>query len=131
MLRKFYLLGQLALCIASGCQLDFMTTPSEVKILKSIRRSIFKIRVVSQDPNFRRPWSYRTASKSTGTGFYIGANRILTNAHVVANGRYITVQKDGDEKAFPAYVTFIAHDCSISSFFAKNDGVRKELKTII
>ena len=114
MLRKFYLLGQLALCIASGCQLDFMTTPSEVKILKSIRRSIFKIRVVSQDPNFRRPWSYRTASKSTGTGFYIGANRILTNAHVVANGRYITVQKDGDEKAFPAYVTFIAHDCDLA-----------------
>ena len=130
MLRKFFLLSQFGLLLTAGCQLDFFASPSEVKILSSIRRSIFKIRVVSQEPNFRRPWAYRNASKSTGTGFFIGSNRILTNAHVVANGRYITVQKDGDEKAYPAYVTFIAHDCDLAILSVAEADYFKDLKAL-
>src|SRR4051812_31042307 len=56
--------------------------------LEVIRRSIYKIEVVAQSPDFIRPWVYDNEVQAMGTGFYIGQGRILTNAHVVANGRF-------------------------------------------
>lgn len=82
--------------------------------LKKIRASLYKIRVVSQTVDFRQPWNHSQARKGTGSGFYIGKNRILSNAHVVANARFITVQRDGDPVASPAFVTYIAHDCDLA-----------------
>lgn len=84
------------------------------------RRSVFKIAVVSQSPDFQKPWKMDPTQESSGTGFYIGHNRILTNAHVVANARYITVQRDGDPIREPATVTFIAHDADLAIITARN-----------
>jgi hypothetical protein len=38
----------------------------------------------------------------------------MTNAHVVANSRYITVERDGDPNKYPAQVQFIANDCDLA-----------------
>src|SRR5258708_18813667 len=38
----------------------------------------------------------------------------MTNAHVVANSRYITVERDGDPNKDPAQVQFIANDCDLA-----------------
>ncbi|PYJ43759.1 MAG: serine protease, partial [Verrucomicrobia bacterium] len=37
-----------------------------------------------------------------------------TNAHVVANSRYLTVERDGDPNKYPATVQFIANDCDLA-----------------
>lgn len=79
-----------------------------------VRGSVFKIEVVSQTPRFTRPWLQNSSSSSTGSGFYIGNNHILTNAHVVANGKFITVQRDGDDRPVEVRVAFIAHDCDLA-----------------
>lgn len=79
-----------------------------------LRRSIFKIRTTSQDLDFANPWRYQASGQSSGTGFYIGDNLIMTNAHVVANSRFITVQRDGDSEPVPALVKFIAHDSDLA-----------------
>src|SRR5438552_17838682 len=47
-------------------------------------------------------------------GFVIDGTRIMTNAHVVSNSRYITVERDGDPNRYPATVQFIAHDCDLA-----------------
>ncbi len=83
-------------------------------VLENVRKSIFKINVISTSPKFGQPWLYHTKSSSSGSGFYIGNNRILTNAHVVSHGKYIGVQKDGDDKPMSARVEFIAHDCDLA-----------------
>jgi S1-C subfamily serine protease len=51
---------------------------------------------------------------SSGTGFYIGDGKILTNAHVVANASSLTVQRDGDSRHMQAYVQFIGHDVDLA-----------------
>ena len=93
----------------------------------SLRRSVYKIQTVSQDANFQSPWKSIPGGSSSGTGFYIGDQRILTNAHVVASTSFITVQRDGDPEPVPAYVTYIAHDADLALLTTKDpkifDGV--------
>jgi S1-C subfamily serine protease len=84
------------------------------KISDNIRKSLVKIRVVSQALNYKTPWKYLNQRKSSGTGFFIGYNKILTNAHVVANAKSITIQRDGSPKLSTAFVKFIAHDCDLA-----------------
>jgi len=52
--------------------------------------------------------------RGIGAGFVIDGNRIMTNAHVVSNSRYLTVERDGDPNKYPAKVLFVAHDCDLA-----------------
>ncbi|MEY2547338.1 MAG: hypothetical protein QOG48_2455 [Verrucomicrobiota bacterium] len=53
-------------------------------------------------------------ARGVGAGFVIEGNRIMTNAHVVSNTRFITVERDGDPNKYPATVQFVAHDCDLA-----------------
>ena len=94
------------------------------------RKSILKIRVTSQTPNYAQPWLTNATRRSSGTGFYIGKNRIMTNAHVVADGKYITVQKDGDEKPVIARVKFVAHDSDLAILEVKDSSYFEGVKAM-
>ena len=59
---------------------------------EEIKSSIVKIFTVANQPDFNAPWSSHV-SKFTGSGCIISGNRILTNAHVVADGTYVEVLK--------------------------------------
>ena len=82
--------------------------------LAGLRRSVYKITVVSQYPDFAQPWRLIPSGTSSGSGFYIGDGRILTNAHVIANATFITVQRDGDQLPVPARVLHVAHDSDLA-----------------
>lgn len=84
--------------------------PKKKLPLDNLRKSIFKIHVNSSEPRFAQPWLMTASARSTGSGFYIGDSRIMTNAHVVSHGKYITVQRDGQAEPMAAYVEYIAHD---------------------
>ncbi len=79
-----------------------------------LRRSVFKIYVDSQEYQPRRPWKQSRNEKSSGSGFHVGGGRIMTNAHVVANARYLALLRDGESEPTPAFVEFIAHDCDLA-----------------
>jgi S1-C subfamily serine protease len=82
--------------------------------LGAVRKAIFKVQVISQEPDYKQPWNHQPVKSSSGTGFYIGPAGILTNAHVVANGKFISVLKDGDDEPVSARVKFMAHDCDLA-----------------
>ena len=79
----------------------------------SINRSIVKIFTVSKTPNYLEPWN-STVRRSSGSGSIISGNRILTNAHVVANRTFIEVKKYGDTRKYQAKVKFVSHDVDLA-----------------
>ncbi|MGC1482037.1 MAG: trypsin-like peptidase domain-containing protein [Chthoniobacterales bacterium] len=79
-----------------------------------IRRSLVRIQTVSQSPDYNAPWNAGHVTQGVGAGFVISDNRIMTNAHVVSDARFITVTKDGESKPYPASVLHIAHDCDLA-----------------
>jgi len=82
--------------------------------IAEIRKSLVRITTTSQEPNFRTPWTPGSISGGVGAGFVISGKRILTNAHVVSNARFLSVERENDPKHYIARVLQIAHDCDLA-----------------
>jgi S1-C subfamily serine protease len=79
-----------------------------------IAESLVRIEATSQEPDYKTPWSPGEVVSGVGAGFVIGGDRIMTNAHVVSNARFLAVSKEGDPKPYTARVLHIAHDCDLA-----------------
>ncbi|HEX7516935.1 MAG TPA: trypsin-like peptidase domain-containing protein [Chthoniobacterales bacterium] len=79
-----------------------------------IQKSLVRITATEVEPDYRAPWNSGGIQRGIGAGFVIEGNRIMTNAHVVSNSRYLTVERDGDPNKYPATVLFVAHDCDLA-----------------
>jgi S1-C subfamily serine protease len=79
-----------------------------------IQNSVVRITATDVEPDYKAPWNSGAVQRGTGAGFLIDGGRIMTNAHVVSNSRYLTVERDGDPNKYPATVLFVAHDCDLA-----------------
>jgi S1-C subfamily serine protease len=96
------------LFLASAAALVGQNAPSDVY------RSVLRIEVATQIPDYETPWNSGRFSGGIGTGFIIGKNKILTNAHVVSNARRVLITVHGSPTKYPAKVEHIAHDCDLA-----------------
>ncbi len=92
-----------------------------VTSIEQLRRSVVRLTVTSQDPDYTQPWNPGGISRGTGSGFVISGNRIVTNAHNIANARVIAVEKEGDARPYEATVKFAAHDCDLAMIEVKDE----------
>ena len=53
-----------------------------------VQKSLVRITATALDPDYKAPWNAGALQRGVGAGFVISGNRIMTNAHVVANSRY-------------------------------------------
>lgn len=79
------------------------------------QRSVVKIYVTWQQENYALPWQGGRPASGTGSGLVISRRRILTNAHIASDARFIEVQKAGDARKFTAKPDFLGHDCDLAT----------------
>jgi S1-C subfamily serine protease len=79
-----------------------------------VRKSLARIANTAQEPNYKQPWLPGFTGSSSGTGWVVSKDRILTNAHVVSNARFLTLEKENDPKKYIAEVEHVAHDCDLA-----------------
>jgi S1-C subfamily serine protease len=82
--------------------------------IAEVRKSLVRITTTSQEPNYRLPWAPGSVGAGTGAGFVIDGKRIVTNAHVVSNARFLSVERENDPKRYIARVLHVAHDCDLA-----------------
>ncbi|MCX7998868.1 MAG: serine protease, partial [Leptospiraceae bacterium] len=85
-----------------------------------IRKGVVQIKVFSQGYDAYSPWQTTKITSSTGTGFLISSERILTNAHVISNAKFIQVQRYNQTTWYEANVEFVAHDCDLAILKTKD-----------
>lgn len=73
-----------------------------------------KIHVKSRKYDYAKPWGTPTFPSSTGSGFIIEGNRIVTNAHVVDGAIFIEVELAKDSKKYTAKIKKISHECDLA-----------------
>ena len=75
---------------------------------------IVRIENAAIQPDYRTPWNGARPTGGSGTGFLIGKNSFLTNAHVVSNASRLIIKRVDDAKPHLARIQFIAHDCDLA-----------------
>ena len=100
-------LWHIALPLALLC-VSALAEPNET------RKSIARITTTAQSANYRVPWLPGQVGGGSGTGWVVAADRLMTNAHVVSDARFVTVEKENDPKKYVATVEHIAHDCDLA-----------------
>ena len=93
-----------------------------------IRKSLARITNTAQEFNYRVPWQPGAVGGGSGTGWAVGKDRLMTNAHVVSNARLLTVEKEGDPKKYVATVEHIAHDCDLATLKVEDKDFWKDVK---
>ena len=86
----------------------------------AVYQSVLRIEAATQVPDYQTPWNSGRFGGGIGTGFIIGKNQILTNAHVVSNARRVLITVHGSPQKYPAKVDFIAHDCDLALLSVEN-----------
>jgi S1-C subfamily serine protease len=81
---------------------------------QAIDKAIVKIYAVYSDYDYDMPWQLAGQERGVGSGCIIGGNRVLTNAHVVANQTFIQVKRAGQAKKYNASVETVAHECDLA-----------------
>ena len=82
--------------------------------------NIVNIEVSILNPDYREPWNSGQPSSASGTGWLVGPNRFVTNAHVVSNGTRFVIRTTSDPEPHPARVIAVAHDCDLALIEAIN-----------
>ena len=101
-------------CFFLICSAFFLATDLSAQQGGKIQNSVVRISATDVEPDYRAPWNSGAIQRGVGAGFVVSGGRIMTNAHVVSNSRYLTVERDGDPNKYPARVLFVAHDCDLA-----------------
>ncbi|HEY1769279.1 MAG TPA: trypsin-like peptidase domain-containing protein [Chthoniobacterales bacterium] len=113
------------------CALLFLAAASaQAQPNERIQTSLVRITATDVEPDYRAPWNSGQIERGVGAGFVIDGQRILTNAHVVSNSRFLTVEREGDPNKYPATVQFVAHDCDLATVQVANPGFWKGMKPL-
>lgn len=120
MFRRFALLAALALSFAPAARAD----------VSDVRKSVFRITNTLQSPDYRAPWNPGNIARGVGAGFLISGGRIMTNAHVISDARFIEIEREGDPKKYPAKVEFVANDCDLAVLTVLDPSFKTGLKEL-
>jgi hypothetical protein len=71
--------------------------------------AIVKVFVTASAPNYLLPWQNKPPKEVTGSGFAISGRRLLTNAHVVADHKFVMVRKLSSPTKYQAKVEAVGH----------------------
>ena len=92
----------------------FASSQSSAKGKQEIKDAIVKIYTVASEPSYFSPWKIGDPESSTGSGCVISGERILTNAHVISNQKYMQVQPYGQSKRYNAHVLYVSHEADLA-----------------
>jgi len=118
----------LKLCLLILCCTQFAHADNREH--EQLKRSIIKIYTTAAAPDFFNPWALLNAQQLSGSGAVIDGKQILTNAHVIANGSYIQVQRHGDAQKFRAQVKFVSHDADLALLTVDDESFFKDTRPL-
>mmetsp|Transcript_17446 Transcript_17446/g.26969 ORF Transcript_17446/g.26969 Transcript_17446/m.26969 type:complete len:664 (-) Transcript_17446:105-2096(-) len=98
--------------------------PSQSQLKTSVQfhlQSVVKLYVKKVVPSQTGPWKMSSEHSSTGTGFIIPPNRLLTNAHVVHRAQSILCRPQSGSRKFECSIESISLPLDLAILVVKED----------
>jgi S1-C subfamily serine protease len=92
--------------------------------------NIVNIEVSTLNPDYREPWNAGSPGGGSGTGWLVGKNRFVTNAHVVSDATRLVIRTTSDPEPHAARVIAVAHDCDLALIEALEPQAFEKLKPL-
>jgi S1-C subfamily serine protease len=92
-----------------------------------IKGSLVKIYTVANPADLLSPWQGLGTETYVGSGVIIEGNRILTNAHLVAEQVSIEVKRQGMTRRLEASVEAVGHECDLALLKVDDEGFFKDV----
>ena len=92
--------------------IGLLATPAYAQ--RDLEEATVKIYAVYSEYDYDMPWQLVGQDRGVGSGCIISGNRVLTNAHVVANQTFIQIKRAGHAKKYNAAVEIVAHECDLA-----------------
>src|SRR5687767_13082918 len=92
---------------------------------------IVRIEAQFLNPDYRTPWQGGRPSSGSGTGWLVGKNKFITNAHVVSNSTELIIRTTNDPKPYKARILHIAHDCDLAMLEAEDAKHFENMKPLV
>lgn len=105
--------------------------PLSATLKPALWKSIVRIEASFLFPDYRTPWLSGRPSSGSGTGWLIGKNQFITNAHVVSNSTKLVIRLMDDPQPYEARIKFIAHDCDLAIIEAENPKPFENLEALV
>ncbi|MEM6910146.1 MAG: trypsin-like peptidase domain-containing protein [Verrucomicrobiota bacterium] len=84
--------------------------------------NVIRIQNASQTWDYGTPWNAGRFGRNGGTGWKVGPNQFVTNAHVVSASKQLVVFRYGDPTPYAATIEHIAHDCDLALLSLEDAG---------
>jgi hypothetical protein len=97
----------------NGCVVPAPSRPSGISS-PSPNRSIIRVNVTRQGYSFRRPWQQNSPSNGTAIGVIINGPRVLVSSQLVANHRYIELEKADTREKSTARVEAVDYEANLA-----------------
>lgn len=94
------------------------------------KEAVVKIFNVYNSYDYDEPWKMLRQKRRNGTGCIISGGRILTNAHVVADQKFIQIKKAGEARKYIAEVAIVAHECDLAILRSTDDSIFSGVRPI-
>ena len=95
-----------------------------------IREAIVKIYTVASTPDYYNPWRMSPPMRQSGSGCIIEGNRVLTNAHTVANHTFVQVRRYGQAERHKAKVLWVSHDVDLALVTTEDSSLFESVKPL-
>lgn len=95
-----------------------------------VYRTIIHFAVDKASLDQRHPWKTSGSRSSTGTGFYIGQRRIITNCHVIKDATSIRLTRNGQPGAFKGIVLCQSEMCDLALVTVENESFWTNMPTV-
>ena len=114
MMKHIFLSGLMMLVMQAQTAVAPLPPQTAIPTTTQYYQSVVRIEVSTQISDYATPWNAGGFSGGIGTGFLIGPNKFLTNAHVISDAQRIMITIYGSPQKYAAKVEFVAHDCDLA-----------------
>ena len=82
--------------------------------LDPLEKSVLKVHTTFIENDYTQPWAPPNSHRCTGSSYVISGQRIVTNAHVIANQTFVELTISGESTHYKAKVLAVGHDCDLA-----------------